>query len=198
MPKRYREARKIKKIKLTDAAMQLGVSQPTLSGWESGRMAPNPDKLILMADLYGVSVDYLLGRPQVALATADEVIPLKSLPSFHGRPVWSEKHGWMIVDAIEKKFIASSNLCLEFEVVGPVYAYAPRFAEVNAPNGEPLAKREIALLNKIWVEPISADAKLREELRGWYNVKSRFVENEYGNRFYMDTYSAKWLAFNNI
>lgn len=38
---------------------------------------------------------------------------------------------------------------------------------------------------------------LRDELRGWYHIKRRFVENEVGQRFYFDFYGAKWLAFAN-
>ena len=38
---------------------------------------------------------------------------------------------------------------------------------------------------------------LRDELRGWYYIKRRFVENEVGQRFYFDFYGAKWLAFAN-
>ena len=44
-------------------------------------------------------------------------------------------------------------------------------------------------------QPISSDSDLRRELRGWYQAKDRFVQNEYGNRFYLDTYGSKWLAF---
>ncbi len=40
-------------------------------------------------------------------------------------------------------------------------------------------------------------AALRDELRGWYHIKRRFVENEVGQRFYFDFYGAKWLAFAN-
>ena len=39
---------------------------------------------------------------------------------------------------------------------------------------------------------------LREELRGWYHMKGRYVENEVGQRFYMDFYGAKWLAFSEM
>ena len=38
---------------------------------------------------------------------------------------------------------------------------------------------------------------MRDELRGWYHIKRRFVENEVGQRFYFDFYGAKWLAFAN-
>ena len=40
----------------------LGVSQPTLSSWESGRKSPTIDSILKMAALYKVSTDYLLGN----------------------------------------------------------------------------------------------------------------------------------------
>ena len=61
MPRRYKEARQAKKIKLTDAADILGVSQPALSAWEGERKSPTIDNLIRMAEEYEVSTDYLLG-----------------------------------------------------------------------------------------------------------------------------------------
>ena len=62
MNRRFKEARQLKKMKLTDTAELIGVSQPTLSSWEAGRNDPSCETLIKMAELYGVSVDYLLGR----------------------------------------------------------------------------------------------------------------------------------------
>lgn len=44
------------------AAERLGVSQPTLSAWEGERKAPSIESLENMADLYGVTTDFLLGR----------------------------------------------------------------------------------------------------------------------------------------
>jgi len=34
------------------------------------------------------------------------------------------------------------------------------------------------------------------ELRGWHHLyEKRLVQNEFGHRFYLDTYGVKWLAF---
>ena len=44
-------------------AEQLGVSSPSSIGnWEAGLAAPDCDKICMMADLFGVSTDYLFGR----------------------------------------------------------------------------------------------------------------------------------------
>lgn len=61
MPKRYKKARLMHKAKLTEMAAKLGVSQPTLSAWESERKSTPVEAVIKMATLYGVTTDYLLG-----------------------------------------------------------------------------------------------------------------------------------------
>lgn len=62
MPKQFKTARQINKLKVIEAAEKLGISQPTLSAWEGERKSPSIDSLENMADLYGVSADFLLGR----------------------------------------------------------------------------------------------------------------------------------------
>ena len=47
----------------------------------------------------------------------------------------------------------------------------------------------------LWVDPISTDECLRNELRGLYYTKRRYVENDAGNSFLYDAYGVKWLAF---
>ena len=43
-------------------ALTLGVKAPSVSNWESGKTLPTADNLIALANLYGVTIDYLLGR----------------------------------------------------------------------------------------------------------------------------------------
>ena len=62
MPYRFRDARIQSGKSLAEAAEELLVSKTTLSNWESGRRVPSVEALEKLADLYGVSVDYLLGR----------------------------------------------------------------------------------------------------------------------------------------
>lgn len=47
-----------------DVADKLNVKSNTLSGYENGTRSPDPEMLEKIADLYGVSVDYLLGREE--------------------------------------------------------------------------------------------------------------------------------------
>lgn len=195
MPRKFKEARQINKFKVIEAAAKLGVSQPTLGAWEGERKSPGLDNLENMADLYGVSTDYLLGRSEQGGSDPDVPISVKSLPIFHGKPVWSTQYGWLLVNAIDKILLSSNGQTIPFADCGKLFASAQLFSEAAFPDSSPLTLSEVRECKQIWLEPISPDSELRDELRGWYLVQARFVQNEYGNRFYLDTYEAKWLAF---
>lgn len=195
MPRKFKEARQINKLKVIEAAAKLGISQPTLSAWEGERKSPSLEGLEKMADLYGVSTDYLLGRSEQGGGDPSVPITAESLPVFHGKPVWSAQHGWMLVNAIDKVLLLPDGRTIPFADCGQLFASAQLFSESALPGSTPLTLSEVRELGQIWLEPISPDSDLRNELRGWYRVQNRFVQNEYGNRFYLDTYGAKWLAF---
>ena len=196
MPRQFKTARQNNKLKIIEAAKKLCISQPTLSAWEGGRKSPSIDKLENMANLYGVTTEFLLGRPGTQIQDPRQPIPLQSLPVFHGRPVWSAIYGWLLVNATDRLMTFPDGQIMPFaDITGELFSMAPPFSEAVPPNELPLSYSEIKSQKKIWLEPISPDSDLRKELRGWYQVKNRFVENEYGNRFYLDTYSSKWLAF---
>ncbi|EOT21599.1 hypothetical protein C805_03677 [Eubacterium sp. 14-2] len=196
VPRQFKTARQINKLKVIDAAEKLGVSQPTLSAWEGERKSPSIDSLENMADLYGVSADFLLGRCESHVQDSSQPISLQSLPAFHGRPVWSATYGWLLVNAADRLLTFPDGHTLPFmDIASELFISAPPFSEAEPPNGQPLSRSEVNRQKEIWLEPISPDSDLRKELQGWYRVKDRFVENEYGSRFYLDTYGSKWLAF---
>lgn len=45
-----------------ELADRLGISRVTLTNWEIGRANPDHETLVRIADLFGVTTDYLLGR----------------------------------------------------------------------------------------------------------------------------------------
>ena len=57
-----KEARETNKLSQKYVAATVGVSAPTVSEWESGKKTPTVENLLKLSDLYGVTVDYLLGR----------------------------------------------------------------------------------------------------------------------------------------
>lgn len=195
MKNKFRTARQLKKLKVIEAAELLEISQPTLSAWETGNKAPSVESLEKMADLYGVTTDFLLGRTDSEHCFDDMVsLNKKLLPILHEKPVWSAKHGWMLVD-YAKSCLIGCNITVPFEQADELYTTPPQFAENRPSNSAPLSRHDLHYGLQIWVEPISHDQILREELRGFYRVKHHAIENECGNRFSLDSYGAKWLAF---
>ena len=62
MPNRLKELRRSLGITQKELASSLGIAQPTLSGWETGRFQIDYDNLGKLADFFGTSIDYILGR----------------------------------------------------------------------------------------------------------------------------------------
>ena len=197
MARRFKEARLYKNMKVAEAIEKLEISQPTLSAWEGERKSPSVDALESMADLYGVSTDYLLGRADISAAEPSREISIELLYVMNEKPVWSAEHGWMLVKVSTQTLILADGSTIPFRDAGPVMAATPPFHEGMSVSETPLKKKELRSYDEIWVEPISSDAALRTELRGWYRLRDRYAENEFGNRFYLDTYGSKWLAFQN-
>lgn len=195
MARQYKNARKGQKLMVKDAAAKLDVSPSTLGAWESERKTPSIESLEAMADLYKVSTDYLLGRGELNTATSLP-LPQDLLKIYHGKPVWSSDFGWVLVDSVKNVLVCLNGSMVPFDNVGSVYATQPPFYEATLPDTKPLSKQELTNHKEVWLEPISHDAELREQLRGWYRVCERWVENDYGTRFSIDAYGAKWLAFN--
>ena len=56
----YCKLRDLKGLKDSDVSKGADVSKSTFSDWKSGRSTPKKDKLIRIANFFGVSVDYLM------------------------------------------------------------------------------------------------------------------------------------------
>lgn len=70
-----------------ELAEQLGVSRQSVSKWETGQSVPDLDKLIKLADLFGVSVDELVRegeRPQPEPQPEPQVIYVREKHSLTG------------------------------------------------------------------------------------------------------------------
>ena len=196
MNNRIREAREARRLSAVALAEKLQVHPSTLNNWESSRRQITPDKLIQLAEILGFTVDYLLGR-DCALVPLTEPVPKESLPAMHGQPVWTETWGWMLVNIVEKAFVLKNLSLIPFdEIHEPIYMIPPALSISLRGVGNPLDIDAILERDRVWVEPITSDTDLAAELRGWYDLhEKRLVRNEFGNRFYINTYGTKWLAF---
>ena len=64
--KRLRDLREDHDIQQKELARILGVDAARVSEWERGVYEPRLDVLYKLADIYGVSLDYLCGRTNTA------------------------------------------------------------------------------------------------------------------------------------
>lgn len=79
--KRLKELRKIKKITQTDLANILHLSHGAVAMWETDKRQPDNDTLMQIADFFGVTVDYLLGREnELAIKNQIDVGELEMYP----------------------------------------------------------------------------------------------------------------------
>lgn len=82
-----------KGLKNSDIARATGISNMTLSDWKNGKSTPKQDKLMKIADFFGVSLDYLMTGEERDFLYSDEnsdfliniTKELKSDPAFADR-----------------------------------------------------------------------------------------------------------------
>ncbi|MEK4247625.1 helix-turn-helix domain-containing protein [Psychrobacillus sp. FSL K6-2684] len=80
--KRLKKAREDAKLTQVDAAKKLGISNGTLSGYERNYRDPDTDIINSMADLYNVSIEWLMGREVKSNYSKDERDIAKRLEAF--------------------------------------------------------------------------------------------------------------------
>ena len=76
--KRLKELRKERRISQTELGQMIGVATSSISEYESGKISPPDELKIKIADYFGVTLDYLLGRSNIRDAT--EYTALKDDP----------------------------------------------------------------------------------------------------------------------
>lgn len=65
MYERYRVLRDERGITDYRVAVETGITKSTFTDWKSGRSAPKVEKLKILADYFGVSIEYFLEDKEV-------------------------------------------------------------------------------------------------------------------------------------
>ena len=197
MPYRFKEVRLQAGFTTVQLAQKMGVTQAAVSHWDAGKKVPGTETLCKLADLYGVTIDYLLGRSNDTYCTNTllEIIDTSTLPALHGKPVWTSEFGWGIVNSIQKHVVFMEGITVPFGDLPKLRILPPSFTVGYHPYGTPVSHEDLKKYAQLWIEPILSDSFSRDELRGWYKIHAFYAENEYGTRFLFDTYGSKWLAF---
>jgi len=64
MKTKLRKLRQDRNLTQIGLQMKTGIEQALLSKYETGERVPTTDALIILADFYGVSIDYILCRTE--------------------------------------------------------------------------------------------------------------------------------------
>jgi transcriptional regulator with XRE-family HTH domain len=195
---RLRQAREDLGWTRAQMAEKMDMTTMSVTNWENGNRALTLEKLVRMSEVTGFTVQYLLGFDDVH-ADWTKPLSIETLTTMHRMPVWTVARGWALVNAATKQLVFADQTAIDIAVAQEaVYGFPPVLAYSLYGAGEPLRLHEVEQRSRVWVEPITLDADLSLELRGWYHLHAnRLVHNEFGNRFYLDNYGAKWLAFDN-
>ena len=109
---RLRELRLARKMLQRDVAKLLNVSRSSYSLYESEKVSPPLEMLIILADLYGVTLDYLVGRPEGQGAGAVSVTDAERqlLDDFRGLSPQGREYVLQTVDMAVKIYRQSPSL----------------------------------------------------------------------------------------
>jgi repressor LexA len=69
LARHLKQLRKEWRLTQGELASRFGVTQQAVAKWESGRALPEPETISRIADFFGVSADYLLGRTDAPSAS---------------------------------------------------------------------------------------------------------------------------------
>jgi transcriptional regulator with XRE-family HTH domain len=80
---RLKKLRETKGLNQQGLAMKLGLSQSTISFYETGERKPDLEALIQLADFFGVSIDYLIGRSNIKRSQMENDHTAEDINFFH-------------------------------------------------------------------------------------------------------------------
>lgn len=120
---RLKELRTHHGMSQKDVGNLIGLSDKTISAYESGRNAPDFETLKKIAKIFGVSVDYLLGASLESESTATEY-PLETIPIFEVKslekpveylklPIWAGcNYGIVVPDDSAEPTLSKDDIAL--------------------------------------------------------------------------------------
>lgn len=88
MEQRLIALRKEKGLTQAQLAEAINICRQSISDWERGVTKPTQDNLLLLSELYGVSVDYLLGKDVSPAAPAVPVPEPQQQTQAPGQRLW--------------------------------------------------------------------------------------------------------------
>lgn len=155
-----------------------------VSSWEQGRRKPLPETIGLLAHIFGVTEEYLLGisddpdSSEVSDSNQSIELKMSDLGDFDGRPVFvsfanlEHEDQFAIVNADEQKLMMRDGyMAYPHPSIKAVYASEPDYVYFKSLEGRfPLDMNSLltSKANLFWVEMKTSDRMVRSKYNGWY------------------------------
>ena len=104
---RIAQLRKNRSMSQFQLAKTLNIATSTLGMYETNKRKPNKEMLEKLADFFGVSIDYLLGRETSDKSDIDLDRAIDNAMSFDGRPV--TEHDRKMMKQLWKAYMAGKE-----------------------------------------------------------------------------------------
>lgn len=104
---RIAQLRKSRSMSQFQLAKTLNIATSTLGMYETNRRKPNMEMLEKLADFFGVSIDYLLGRETTDKSDIDLDKAIDNAMSFDGNPV--TEHDRKMMKQLWKAYMAGKE-----------------------------------------------------------------------------------------
>ena len=104
---RIAQLRKNRSMSQFQLAKTLNIATSTLGMYETNKRKPNMEMLEKLADFFGVSIDYLLGRETSDKSNIDLDRAIDNAMSFDGKPV--TEHDRKIMKQLWKAYMAGKE-----------------------------------------------------------------------------------------
>lgn len=105
---RLKKLREAKGLNQQGLAMALGLSQSTISFYETGERKPDLEALIQLADFFGVSIDYLIGRSNIKRSQMENEYTAEDLNFLHE---------FLKLDQSQKELVRAYTLGLKSQAI---------------------------------------------------------------------------------
>ena len=175
---------------------------PLISAWETGRRTPTAATANCMAEMFGVTAEYILGKTDDEEETSalisekslsENKISFELLHQYDGRPVYitfpqhEHKDAWGIVKADDHKiFIITRNDNIPVDGKSSYIIYPNEMDEVKIEcinKCNPLGIIQMINSRKpVWLQMLSADKEVRTTYNGWYILTddNTFLQGDIG------------------
>ena len=178
-----------------------------VSAWETGNRTPTIEAAQAMAELFNVSVEYILGQTNVPNENTNtaEVSPLSTekldfdtLASYHGTPVYvvfpHKEHMdcWAIVDSRSPKKIVLRTINEDVEVTRNNFPYNIYPKALDELDNSALQRRNrlgvvqvIDSRKPVYLKVTSPDIEVNAAYNGWYTISKNkmFLQGDKGQIF---------------